>query len=277
MPGSPSCLSDVAHGCFTEFFDGERGAQADGGERNLVERLRERREVWRHHSADQFVLTVLDDGLKLPFFDGLAPQRPFRNRHNFIEPQDLAWVHEAVGELIASGAVKEWGRARRELIDMGLEAADEPFFIMPIGALEKSSSTTSDRKLRLIHDCRAINEHLDLSAMGFKLEQLVDFAKCLRPGDRLISTDLSSAYHHVGIYPAHWKYLGFELSGAIYVFCVLPFGLSASAGTFADSARSQRTWCASPASPQPASSTSTTSASRLARMRREPMLSASLA
>jgi len=64
------------------------------------------------------------------------------------------------------------------------------------------------------------------------IEQLVDFVKCLRRGDRLISTDLSSAYHHVGIHPAHWKYLGFELGGALYVFGVLPFGLSASAGTF---------------------------------------------
>lgn len=100
-----------------------------------------------------------------------------------------------MGERIASGAVKEWGRARGELIDMGFETANEPFFFMRIGALEKSSSSTSDRKLRLIHDCRAINKHLDLSDMSFKLEQLVDFDDCLQPGDRLISTPLSSAYH----------------------------------------------------------------------------------
>ena len=54
----------------------------------------------------------------------------------------------------------------------------------------------------------------------------------LNPGDRLISTNLASAYHHVGVYPAHWKYLGFEFEGVQYVYCVLPFGLSASAGTF---------------------------------------------
>jgi hypothetical protein len=137
-----------------------------------------------------------------------------------------------VHDLIATGAVMEWNHAQERLAALGLEAGAEPFFVMPIGALEKSSSTPADRKLRLIHDCRAINEHLDLSNMGFKLEQLVDFVKCLRRGDRLISTDLSSAYHHVGIHPAHWKYLGFELGGALYVFGVLPFGLSASAGTF---------------------------------------------
>jgi hypothetical protein len=63
-------------------------------------------------------------------------------------------------------------------------------------------------------------------------KQLMDFAKSLRPGDRLISTDLASAKHHVGILPAHWKYLGFELDGVQYVNCVLLFGLSASAGAF---------------------------------------------
>jgi hypothetical protein len=136
------------------------------------------------------VLSVLDDGLKLPFIDGRAPQRPYRNQHNFIEPQDSAWVQWAVDDLIATGAVMEWERAREELTNLGLDTADEPFFVMPIGALEKSSSTPSDRKLRLIHDCRAINEHLDLSNMGFKLEQLVDFVKCLRRGYRLISTEL---------------------------------------------------------------------------------------
>ncbi len=54
----------------------------------------------------------------------------------------------------------------------------------------------------------------------------------LRPGDRLISTDLASAYQHVGIHPAHWKYLGFEFEGVVYVYCALPFGLNASAGVF---------------------------------------------
>ena len=54
----------------------------------------------------------------------------------------------------------------------------------------------------------------------------------MKRGDRLISTDLASAYHHVGILPAHWKYLGFQFEGVQYVYCVLPFGLNASAGTF---------------------------------------------
>ena len=53
------------------------------------------------------------------------------------------------------------------------------------------------------------------------MEQLVD-VKCLRRGHRLISTDLSSAYHLVGIHPAHWKYLGFELGGGLYVFASCP-------------------------------------------------------
>ena len=181
---------------------------------------------------------VLDNGLKLPFAGGAAPQQPHRGRRTFIEEQDVAWVRATIAELVRTGAALPWREtgdgksAQAKLRAMGLEALDEPFFVMPVGALEKSASTPEERKLRLIHDCRAINEYLDLSSLGFKLEQLVDFAKCLKRGDRLISTDLASAYHHVGVAPAHWKYLGLEFEGVHYVFCVLPFGLSASAGTF---------------------------------------------
>jgi len=90
----------------------------------------------------------------------LSPAAWRLNTHNF-EPRDIGWGREVVGELISAGVVKEWGRARGKPHGIGVEAADEPLFIRPIGVLEKSSSTPSDRNLRLIHDYRAINEHLD--------------------------------------------------------------------------------------------------------------------
>ncbi len=34
------------------------------------------------------------------------------------------------------------------------------------------------------------------------------------------------------MHPTHWKYLGFGFDGTLYVYCVLPFGLNASAGIF---------------------------------------------
>jgi len=101
---------------------------------------------------------------------------------------------------------------------------------MPLITSEKASSTPDDRKLRLIHDCRELNGYL--KAMPFRMESLSDFLKCLRRGDRLVSADISSAYHHVSIGVGHCTYLGFELDGVYYVFRVLPFGLSPSAYVF---------------------------------------------
>jgi hypothetical protein len=231
-PDDELATLDDPLGALDDHLAGERGAHADGGGRDLVGNLRACLETWKANTDDNFVLEVLQHGLKLPFLGGVAPRAPYRNPRNFVDEQDMQWVRQAVADLVDVGAVRSWATARGELEAMGYSARDEPFFVMPIGALEKSNSTPTDRRLRLIHDCREINSHLDLSNLGFELEQLVDFAKCLKRGDRLISTDLSSAYHHVGIHPAHWKYLGFQLDGVQYVYCVLPFGLSASPGTF---------------------------------------------
>ena len=87
-----------------------------------------------------------------------------------MDAQDVAWVRQAVNNLLATGAAKPWAEARQELEAKGISAGNLPFFVMPIGALEKSSSTPLDRKLRLIHDCRPINAFLDLSAFVFELE-----------------------------------------------------------------------------------------------------------
>jgi hypothetical protein len=213
------------------FFDGERGAEASPGI-SVARRLVACRDVWHRNTDDMKVLESLDHGFKLPFWGGVAPPKKFVGARNFSADEDLEWVRKAVKDLVDSGAAMTWDAAREELAGLGLETLEEPWFVMPLLALEKSGSTPDNRKLRLCHDCRAINEHLDISRLKFKLSSIADFAKSLRPGDRLISTDLASAYHHVGIHPAHWKYLGFEFDGTLYVYCVLPFGLNASAGFF---------------------------------------------
>lgn len=55
---------------------------------------------------------------------------------------------------------------------------------MPLIVAEKSSSTPTERKLRLIHDCRYVNLHL--KKWCFKLEQLHDFVKCLKRSSHMI-------------------------------------------------------------------------------------------
>ena len=38
--------------------------------------------------------------------------------------------------------------------------------------------------------------------------------------------DLKSAYHHISIFTEHRQYLGFQWNNCMYIFNVLPFGLS---------------------------------------------------
>ena len=133
-------------------------------------------------------------------------------------------------ELLAQGAVSRWTNLADELHAAGIEVTARPHLVMPLICADKSNSTPEDRKRRLIHDCRILNENLQ--RWTFELERLRDFAKCLERGDRMVTADIKSAYHHVEIALRHRTLLGFNLDGVDYVYCVLPFGLSVAAFTF---------------------------------------------
>ena len=101
---------------------------------------------------------------------------------------------------------------------------------MPLIVAHKPSSTVTNVKLRLIHDCRYVNRHLE--HFPFSMERLKDFAKQLCHLDRLFAIDIASAYHHVMIAPRFRTLLGFTFEGVDYVYDTLPFGLSFSAYVF---------------------------------------------
>ena len=151
----------------------------------------------------------------------------FYASRNFIKDDDLEWARGTVVELLAQGAVSRWSDLAGELAAAGIEVTERPHLIMPLIAADKSNSTPEDRKHRLIHDCRMLNENL--VHWPFELEKLRDFAKCLTRGDRMVTTDIKSAYHHVEIALRHRTLLGFNLDGVDYVYCAL---LSVAAFTF---------------------------------------------
>ena len=86
-------------------------------------------------------------------------------------------------------------------------------------------------RCRLIHDCRFLNVLLD--NWPFTMESLAQFVKELCFMDKLFSVDIESAYHHIEIAPRHRTLLlCFRFEGVIYVYNVLPFGLTTSANVF---------------------------------------------
>ena len=204
-------------------------AQLDG---RIYGRLHACRDVWRKNTDDKYVLDALDNGVELPFRDGVAPP-PYRANRNHIAEDDMDWAREAIVELERHGAVKRWDVLRREVLAAtGKDVGAHPHAVMPLIVADKSSSTPEKRMRRLIHDCRYINGFLNMEFKKFTLEQLRDFVKTLKAGDRLITIDITAAYHHVSIADRFRTFLGFEFEGVEYVYCVLPFGLSVSAYAF---------------------------------------------
>ena len=66
---------------------------------------------------------------------------------------------------------------------------------------------SNNGKNRLILDLRYLNDFLRV--LRFQYEDLRTFRDILRLGDCFFKFDYKSGYHHVDIYPEHWKYLAF--------------------------------------------------------------------
>ena len=157
------------------------------------------------------VLSIIDNGLRLPWKDG-PPTRRIWNARNYVKNAEFAaWLRKAVLELLVFGAVEKI-------------AAEAAFFVSPLGVVEKPSSTPQKRKYRLIHDLRALNKLL--KKFKFALPSLGQFRHLLRARDWLFSIDLTSAYYHLEICKEHRQYFAFEFEGSVYQWVAMPFGLS---------------------------------------------------
>ncbi len=64
------------------------------------------------------------------------------------------------------------------------------------------------------------------------MESLEDIRYLAKPGDPMLSIDLTQGYHHVSIHPDDKKILGFQWKDRFYCFNVLPFGLKSAPRIF---------------------------------------------
>lgn len=217
-------LSDIAWLDDLGIAESGGGSVAQLGQR-VAGRLLDHKAMWRRATRDPFVLGVIDHGAELPLRGGVWPQRHV-GAPNCIPVEHLAWTRSAIAELVQQGAVSRWSDA----VASGHGRGARPLCIMPLIVAHKPSSTVTNVKLRLIHDCRYVNRHLE--HFPFSMERLKDFAKQLCHLDRLFAIDIASAYHHVMIAPRFRTLLGFTFEGVDYVYDTLPFGLSFSAYVF---------------------------------------------
>ena len=153
-------------------------------------------DFWRSLEVFQFILNVIIQGYKIPFFH--LPT-PFSKANNASARNNSTFVTE--------------------------------FFCAPDIINQLSVSTRSSGKQRLILDLRHVNAFL--YKQKFKCEDLSVATQIFDKDCYLFKFDLKSGYHHIEIFPEHRKFLAFAWDFGTgkfryFHFCVLPFGLSSA-------------------------------------------------
>ena len=163
-------------------------------------------DFWRSFCSDEYILSTIEFGYKLPFTD-IPPSSFSKNNLSALRHEDF--VSESIDELMIAGCVKK--------VDF------LPSVVNPL-----SVSVQNSGKKRLILDLRKVN--LFLAKYKFRMENLRNVREVLQMNDFMLTFDLKSGYHHLDIFPEHQTYLGFawKIGDVLtyFVFTVLPFGLS---------------------------------------------------
>jgi hypothetical protein len=162
--------------------------------------------------APRFVLDWIERGFPITFGEaGPPPRRRLANR--IMRPEEVAFVDAELERLVKEGAVRP-------------ATEDEVEVVSPLGVVPKKNG-----KSRLIVDMRYLNAHLE-TPPKFRLEDLGTLAPMVKANDLFMTLDLESGYHHVEMDREAQRYLGVRWRGVLYVYTVLPFGLSLSPWAF---------------------------------------------
>ncbi|XP_068675664.1 uncharacterized protein [Montipora foliosa] len=162
---------------------------------------------WRSLGTSQFILNVISQGYKIPFFE--LPTSFFK-ANNASALSNRSFVSKAVNELLHKNLVEE-------------------IFCVPDIVNPLSVSTRSSGKQRLLLDLRHVKSFI--FKQKFKCEDLSIAIQIFDQGCHLFKLDLKSGYHHIEIFPEHRKFITFAWdfgtgSSRYFQFCILPFGLS---------------------------------------------------
>ncbi len=163
---------------------------------------------WHKIGANPTVLSVIQEGYRIPFISPPPPMFSTNNRSAILEN---AFVVESILDLLNSGRIVE---------------KNEPSFVVnPLSVAYQAS-----HKRRLILDLSRINKFLP--KVHFKLDDWKIGIQFLSKNAHMFSFDLKSGYHHINICSEFQQYLGFswiiDNVQRYFEFTVLPFGLSSA-------------------------------------------------
>ena len=180
-------------------------------------RLKQHLGFWKDIGANEYILSVIEHGYRIPFVT-TPPNANIKNNRSAFDNADF--VSEAIKELIDSKSV--------------IKVNKKPSVVNPL-----TVSVNAKGKKRLVLDLRHVNPHIWREKIKFddwKIAQLYITENCY-----MFGFDLKSGYHHIDIDERYYEYLGFEWlyegKSQYFVFTVLPFGLSSAGHIFTKTVR----------------------------------------
>ena len=145
---------------------------------------------WRDHAASRSVINVLSAGVKIDFAG--KPPSPLRFSPLLVADCDTEFALEDLAKGDSLGAYQP---------------------LVPGGADYLSRTrvhTQPNGKRRVVHNYRAINAAVKKQSCRY--EGVKDLPSLLRPGDWLLSLDLSAAFWHVPLHRQAARYLSFHFA-----------------------------------------------------------------
>lgn len=171
-------------------------------------------QAWKDIGAGDEILTVLEKGY-IPEFPGDQP--PLTTNWLPYESATSPLLREVLGDQVQTLLEKEAIELVRKTQSMG--------FYSHVFLVRKKSG-----KMRPVVNLRALNAFLKVSK--FKMETARSIASAVLPFDWATSLDLTDGYFHCPIGKSFRKYLRFVVSGKVYQFRALPFGLATAPSVF---------------------------------------------
>ena len=184
------------------------------GQREIIvkSRLKNHIQFWKDIQAYDYILNVIQNGYRIPFFT-TPPSTVLSNNKSSL--RHSAFVLEAIHDLLIKGLMEE--------------CSHRPTVVNPL-----TVSVQNSGKKRLILDLRHVNKHLWKASVKF--EDIRTAMLFISERSYCFKFDLHSAYHHIDIYEPHTEFLGFSwcIDGKerFFKFNVLPFGLSSACYIF---------------------------------------------
>ena len=163
--------------------------------------IRNHSHLWRQITQDEYILDIVENGLKLNFKDEMPSNSPFQHK---LSTRDSEVISGELNKLLAKGVITVSKYENNDFFSS--------LFVRP----------KKDGNFRTILNLKQLNSECD--TYHFKMESMKQVANMITPGCYLASLDIRDAFYSVPIFYKHKRFLKFSWEGIIYQFEVMPNG-----------------------------------------------------